>query len=267
MKAMSSPVSTAQSSKWVYLAVGVAVGLVFGFLLSGVLSTSSSPGSSTTSPPPAGVPATVSHTGVDTNATPVLTSPFDAPAGSLVLLFVSYINYEAGGGSPQLVTDSLGDPYTLLSTTGSALNHTESLFATTTASSDASLVATVAITGGATPQGGSVAAVDVSNANLGSIDSVSWNTGSGGTAAVTLTTSHSGDLFLFGAAGRGVSGPYSAGSGETLLDTGTADSGPFEDGTGYGTFTIMSSATTLPLSADLNQATFWDAIGIAIDPA
>jgi hypothetical protein len=50
----------------------------------------------------------------------------------------------------------------------------------------------------------------------------------------------------------------------TLLDTGTNTSGPFLDGTGYGTFTTTSSTTSVLLSADLNVATGWDAIGIAI---
>jgi hypothetical protein len=198
---------------------------------------------------------------------PVTTPSFSVTPGSLDLVFVSYINELAGGGSPQSVNDSLHDSYTLLATTGLTLNHTEALYAADVPTGSPDLTVSVTFGGGMAPQGGSVATVDVANTTLSAVDGVSWNTGLVGPANVTVATGHAGDLFLLGAAGRGVSGPYTAGAGETLLDTGTSTSGPFEDGTGYGTFSIASTSTDLTLSANLNVSTWWDAVGVAVSPA
>ena len=269
----SLPPRNNPNARTLLLVVGIAAAIIVeAFLVvavapsfSGGTSSTSPPASSRCSPPSFSVgPRVVSCAGVVENATPVSTLPVSVRAGSLSLLFVSYINFEDGGGAPSLITDSLGDSYSLLTTTGQALNHTEDLYAADIASSDASFVASVTWGGGKTPQGGSVAFVDVNNSTTTSVDGVGWNAGFGATASVNLSTSQSGNLFLFGSAGRGVSGPYSPGLGESLLDTGTATSGPFEDGTGYGTFAVASTARSVTLSANLNVATGWDAIGVAI---
>ena len=215
---------------------------------------------------PLGPPSLVAHAGAVNNLTTVATAPIDAAADSLVLAFVSYVNWEAGGGTPTSVVDSAGDTFTLLATTGDALNHSEDLYAAHLVQGDPTLVVSVTFGGGVTPQGGSVAVADVANATLATIDGISETTGTGGLANVTVTANHTGDLYLFGTAGRGVSAPYSPGLGMALLDTGTNTSGPFLDGTGYGTFTTTSSSTAAFLSATLNVATGWDAIGVAIDP-
>ena len=108
--------------------------------------------------------------------------------------------------------------------------------------------------------------VDVGNATLYTIDAVGETTGTGSYANLTLVANHTGDLYLYGTAGRGVSAPFSPGPGMTLLNTGTNTSGPYLDGTGYGSFMTTSAGTSAALSAELNVATGWDAIGVAIDP-
>lgn len=248
------PTSRTISRGMVVVVVAVAVAAVLGAIL--ILTPASSHAA----------PTIVSHTGIVTNSTPVVTSPIDASSGSLVLVFVSYINEEIGGGTIQEITDSLGDQYTLLTSTGGLLNHTESLYAAALTISDAALAVSVKISGGATPQGGSVAVVDVANANMSSVDGLGELTGLSGPATILFTAGHAGDLCLFGAAGRGFSGPYAPGPGMTLLDTGTADAGPFQDGVGYGTFSTTSQNTTVTMSATLNYPTYWEGIGIAIDP-
>lgn len=223
------------------------------------------PGSS--SPPPSGLPEIAGHAGTVSNATPVTVRLMSVAPGSLILLFVSYVNSEIGGGAPSVVTDSLGDSYYVVATTGFAFNHTEELLVAFPTAGDTALAISVTFSGGATPMGGSVDAVDVTNATLRSIDAVVASTGSSGPANVTLVSNHAGDLVLFGVAGRGVAGPFTPGPGMTLLDTGTATAGPFQDGVAYGTFNTTSTSTRVSLSADLNFPTYWEAIGIAIDPS
>jgi len=216
-------------------------------------------------PVPTTGPSIYSCVGTVGNETTTTTLPFNTTAGSLLLVFVSYCNVQIGGGFPSAISDSLGDSFALVTTTGGALNHTETLYATNISSASLNVTVSVTFIGGATPQGGSVAVIDVSKANLTSIDQSGWNTGVIGSANVTLTTSHPGDLFLLGAAGRGVSGPYGPGPNMALLDTGTATAGPFFDGIGYGTFETVSTDTTVNLSATLNYPTYWEAVGVAID--
>jgi len=286
---MSTPLSSERSLRLVYLVVGVGVGLVLGVVLPAALSLSSggstSPSNPTTGGPPApGGPGTApvnvtstcnppppdggiwvaSCNGVVSNGSPVRSLPFDAPSGSLILVFVSFVNFEIGGGSIESIGDSLGDTYVLAASTGLSLNHTEDLFAATSSAADPAEVVSVSFAAGAAPQGGSVAVVDVANATLASLDTNATAVGLVSPASVTVSATRPGDLFLLGAAGRGVAGPFGPGRDETLLDTGTATGGPFEDGVAYGTFEAASASTTVTLSADLNTSTFWEAIGVAI---
>jgi hypothetical protein len=205
------------------------------------------------------------HTGVVIDSTPVQTSPITVSQGALVVLFLSWVNFLAGGGGPTSITDTLNDNYVLSTSSGTAYNHTGAIYLTTAAGSDPSFVVTVLFAGGQATQGGSVAVAVVPGAGIGDVDGTGWAFGDGPVASVTLTTSHACDLVLLGTSGRGVSGPYAPGSGETLLDSGTATAGPFEDGIGYGTFSSVATGTSPSPSATLNTPTFWVAVGIAID--
>lgn len=268
---MSTPVTSEQNLRWVYLAVGGGIGLVIGLVLSGAFLGSPSRGGtfpSSACPPPTVVagPTVVSCSGIVGNSSSVTAPPVRALGGSLLFVFVSYVNFQIGGGAPTTIADSVGDSYFLLASTGYLLNHTESIYVTSLVSADPKLTVSVSFAGGVTPQGGSVAVVDVADATLSSIDTVSSNAGVAGPASVTVVAKHTGDLFLFGCAGREVSGPYTPGAGETLLDTGTADAGPFQDGVAYGTLESTSTNSVVILSANLNTPTYWEAIGVAIGP-
>lgn len=234
------------------IAVAVAVALVLWVVFTGP-SSSTTPG-----------PGVASHTGIVNSATPVQTSPISVASGSLVVLFLSWVNYLAGGGGPTTITDSLGDSYSYVTSSGLTYNHTEAVYVANLAAASSSFFVTVMFTGGDTAQGGSVSVVDVAHANETDIDGTNWAFNQGATASVTVVTTHTGDLVLLGAAGRGVSGPYSAVGGETLLDTGTATAGPFLDGVAYGTFATTESGGSASLSATLNTPTYWVAIGVAI---
>ena len=209
-------------------------------------------------------PEVVAHTGLVNNDTPVQTTPISVAQGSLLVLFLSWPNAIVGGGYPVSITDSLFDIYHLEVSTSYATNHTEAVYAASPALANSSLVVTVTFAAGATPMGGSVSVVDVSHANLSSIDGTYWDDGFGPTAGISVVANHTGDLVLFGAAGRGVSGPFTAGPGATLLDTGTGTSGPFQDGTGFGTLSAVASGTTIQITASLNVPTGWVATAVAI---
>lgn len=255
---MSIPAQPASQSRTAILVSGIAVAIAVALVLWIVLSPSSS---SSSSPPGYSI---VGHTGVVNNETPVQTSPISVVGGSLVVLFVSWVNVMAGGGGPTSISDSLGDAYTYVTSSGYAYNHTEAVYVADVIVASSSFVVTIPFTGGATAQGGSIAVVDVANASVTGIDGTVWVFGDGATATVGLTTNHTGDLVLLGAAGRGVSGPYAAVGDETLLDTGTATAGPFQDGVAYGTFSTTASGTSVELSASLSTPTYWVAVGVAI---
>lgn len=194
------------------------------------------------------------------------TPMFPVGANSLVYLFVGYVNTEIGGGNISSISDTLGDYYTLVVSTGFEQNHTESLYVSSVIPTSGTLDVTVAFTGGDTVMGGAVAAVDVV-ASSGSPEVDVFSTASGtwsGIASVTVTTNRPGDLLLFGVAGMGRDAPFTGTGNETLLDTGTNTSGPFYDGTGYGTFSEPEGTSSSQLSATLSTPAEWSAIGIGI---
>jgi hypothetical protein len=247
------------------IAIGVAVIVVVAAVL--VLAYWGSTSSSTGCPSSGCSPSlsVASFAGAVNNTPTIQPSPVRVPADSLVFVFVSYVNALVGGGEPQWVNDSVGDSYALVTTTALELNHTESLYVTAVAESVSSLTVSVTFIGGRTPQGGSVAVVVVAGAVDEAIDGERQSIGTGAVASVSLPTEHTGDLCVLGVAGRGVSAPFTAASGETLLNTGAGTSGPFEDGTGYGTFSTVGPTSSTVLSAHLNTPTGWDAIGVAVD--
>ncbi|HYA54027.1 MAG TPA: hypothetical protein VEG42_00295 [Thermoplasmata archaeon] len=256
------PTKLSRSPARTLLTVGAVAVALFLVLFVVVLATPSGPSSSSPPPSTSGV---LSHTGVANNDTPVTTAPISVTAGCLVVVFVGYVNYLAGGGSVASLGDSLSDSYTLVTSTGFAYNHTESVWVTETTVASTSFVVSALIDGGATPQGGSVAVVVFAHATVNSIDGANWATGDGALASVALPVNHSGDWVVSGFTGRGVSGPFSPGSSQSLLDTGTATGGPFQDGVAYGTFvSTIASAGVASVSASLNVPTYWVAIAVAI---
>lgn len=216
---------------------------------------------------PPGAPEVTGHTGVVSDQSTVTTPPVGAPSYDVVIVFVSYVNGEIGGGSLQVIQDSASDYYFLLDSTGYALNHTEDLYATSVATTQAALTVSVTFSGGATAQGGSVAVAVVANVNLSSIDALAENTGTSGMASVSMTAKHNSDLVLFGVAGRLYSGPYSAGPGELVLNSGGGTAGPYTDGIAYGIYESSSSSLAVTPTAGLNLTTYWEAIGLALTPA
>lgn len=255
---MAPPLRPETKTKLVYFALGFAAALVLSVVLIALpLAPSGSSASSSQ-------PSVVGHSAAVSNATTVTTPEFNVVSGSLILLFVSWVNVEAGGGMPSAIGDSLGDSYHEIASTNFIYNHTEALYAANMTSSASTDAAYVSFAGGQAPAGGSVASVDISHASLSSIEASAVQFGEGPTATVAVNATHSGSLFVLGVAGRGVSGPFTAGTSETLLDTGTGVGGPFEDGVGYGTFVISSTSSALVLSANLNTPTWWIAVGVSV---
>ena len=211
-------------------------------------------------------PTIHSHTGV-VNAGPSTTTPgIHVAKGSDLFVFVSYVDYLAGGGYVASIIDSSSNSYILLASTNADENHSESLYLAEDVSAAKSLTVTVAFTGGDTTMGGSVAVVDVVGAASSPIDVVYQESGYGMHAAVGVYTNHTHDLFLLGTAGRGAADPFTSGPHEHLLSNGTATSGPFQDGTGYATFYATHRTGSFALSAGLNAASAWNAIAVGILP-
>jgi hypothetical protein len=186
--------------------------------------------------------------------------------GSDLFVFVSYVDYLAGGGYVASISDSSSNSYTLLASTNADENHSESLYLATDVPAARSLTVTVSFTGGATTMGGSVAVVDVVGAASSPVDVVYQESGFGTHATVGVYTNQTNDLFLLGTSGRGLANPFTPGTHEHLLDNGTATSGPFTDGTGYATFSATQRTGSFALSAGLYATSAWNAIAVGILP-
>ena len=254
---MSTPPASAASGRRRLLVVLAAIVVVIIVVVVFVFGRFTSSTTST-------APTLYGHAGAVNNNTPVQAPPIPVASGSLIVVFLGWVNGLAAGGNTVSISDSLFDDYHLAVTSGLAYNHSEAVYVASPATASTSLVVSVQFEGGALRQGGSVAVIDVSNANLASVDGTNWSTGDGPTAIIALDTNHSGDLVLFGAAGRGVSGPFTAASGETLLDTGTGVSGPAQDGSAFGTFSAKANGSAIVLTAGLSVPTYWVTVAIAI---
>ncbi len=281
---MSLPGSSSNGSKILLVVVGIAVGMVLGLLLGAVIQPASNSGGSSTpvgsaasvhshtwavnsgSPPTGSIgPVSVySHTWA-VNSGPTTTTPsMSVLAGSVVFLFVGYVNGEIGGGYITSISDTAGDSYSIITSTGYAQNHTEDLYASEPVSQNTTLNVSVSFSGGVTTMGGSVAAVDVAGTGTPTVDGVYSESGVGGTSSVGVLTNTSNDLLLLGASGQWKDAPFTPATGETLLDTGGNTAGPFEDGMGFGTFSASEVGTSAVLSAQLNNSAVWNAIGLGI---
>jgi hypothetical protein len=192
------------------------------------------------------------------------TSPLSVTAGSSVLVFVGFVNGEIGGSDVAAITDTVGDRYSTVTSTGYAENHTEDLFVSPAIAANTTLTVSVTMGGGATTMGCAVAAVDVMGSGSLTLDGVSTASGDGGLASVDLTTGHANDFVLLGVSGQEKDAPFAGASGETLLDTAGNTTGPFDDGEGFGTFSATEVGKGTSLSATLANPAVWSAIGVGV---
>jgi hypothetical protein len=192
------------------------------------------------------------------------TGAFNVAAGSDVFVFVGYINARIGGGTISKITDSSGNVYRLLSTTGFADNHTQTLFMAKNVAAASALKVSVTFSGGATTQGGSVAAIDVTGQAGIPIDVKGTSHGAKDIGSVALDTGTSGDLFLVGVSGQAKIANVTAGNGEILLNTAGADAGPFTDGEGFGTMYTSGETGLFGLAFGLQNSAAWAAIAVGI---
>ena len=284
MVPVSLPGSSSNASKVLLVVVGIAVGMVLGLLLGAVIQpASSSGGGSTPASPTAsvyshtwavnsgstttgsvGAVSVYSHTWAISSGPTTTTPGVRVLEGSAVYVFVDYVNTEIGGGYVSSITDTAGDTYVLVSSTGYSQNHTEDLYVAEPVLQNTTLSVSVSFAGGATQMGGSVAVVDVAGSELPTVDGLNTETGVGQIASVEVQTNHSNDLLLLGVSGRWMDAPFAPATGETLLDTGGNTAGPFEDGVGFGTFSASETGMSAGLSAQLNNSALWDAIGVGI---
>ena len=195
------------------------------------------------------------------------TSPFSVAAGSSVFVFVGFVNAEIGGGEIGAITDTAGDSYFALSSTGFAENHSEELFVSEPIHAATTLAVSVTMTGGSTAMGCAVAAIDVVGSDSPAADGIVEQSADGAFASVTLTTGHANDLVLLGISGQQRDAPFAPTSGETLLDTTGNTTGPFEDGEGFGTFAAVETGNTISLSSTLANPAVWVAIAVGISEA
>jgi hypothetical protein len=195
-------------------------------------------------------------------ATPTMT----VVAQSEIYVFVGWVNSRAFGGSVASVTDSAGDAYSLVFSTGEVQNRTEALYAAGPLTQSTSLNVSATFAGGVTAMGGSVAAIDVVPESgtilidTSSVQSSGW----GGFASVNFSIPHLHDLLLFGVVGMGLAAPFAPGTVEATLDTGRNVTGPYDYDLGYATFSQVASGLTANLSAVLAAPAEWAAMGVAL---
>jgi hypothetical protein len=204
--------------------------------------------------------------GISTGPT-TTTGGLGAAAGSDILVFVGFSNAIIGGGSISSVTDSSGNSYKQIVTTGFENNHTESLFLAKDVPSASGLAVSVTFAGGATTQGGTVAAIDVVGLSNSPVDVKAKHSGVGSIASVALQTTSTSDLFLFGVSGQGKIANVTAGDHERLLNTSGGTVGPFTNGEGFGTFSTSGETGVFALAAGLAHAAAWNGIVVGLRPA
>jgi hypothetical protein len=185
-------------------------------------------------------------------------------SGSDLFVFVGYINSLIGGGTISSVSDSLGNTFVLIATTGFSENHTEAVYLASNLTASNRMTVTVAFSGGATTQGGSVAAIDVAGTSTSHVNLKAQHSGVGLVASIVTHTGHTGDLFLFGVSGQSKDANFTAGYHEHLLNTAGADAGPFTDGEGFGTFSETGPTGLFGMEAGLANSAVWDAVLIGI---
>ena len=215
--------------------------------------------------PSVGTVSVYSHAAIVTSGPTTTTPSVRVLAGSVVYLFVGYVNSLVGGGYPSNITDTLGDSYVAVTSTGVPENHTESLYETGPIVENVTLNVSVTFAGGATTMGGSVALVDVAaTSGVPTVDEFNTESGSGGIASVVINTAYVGDVLLFGVSGQQKDSPFVPGVNETLLDETNNTSGPFEDGESIGTFNATEVGSAALLSAVLAHPAVWNAIAVGL---
>jgi len=208
-------------------------------------------------------------------AGPTVTTPsISVPKGSDLFVFVGFVPSSAGGGSVASINDSSSDHFHQAYSTKERQNHTATLYVASNVKRSSVLQVSVMFTGGSTVFGGSVSVVDVVGA--AAQNPIAVRSGEGGRnllAYVALSTNQTNDLFLFGVDGNLKDGPFTAGAHERLVATGGNDSGPFQDGTSFGTFSSVGRTGTFLLYAFVNKLAdtipggpVWAAIGVGIQP-
>jgi len=219
---------------------------------------------STSGTGPGGVLAVYSNASAVSAGPTTSTPTFPVVIGSAVFVFVGYSNEIIGGGSVTSVTDSLGDTYSQVTSTGLEENHSEDLYVAEPIPANASLTVSVTFSTGATTLGGSVSAIDVNGTAIPFVDGSAADSGWGGPAYASFSTENANDLLLFGFSGQGKDTPFSPTSPATLINTGNGTSGPFTNGEGYATYAVTETGTSAQLSADLANPAVWNGIGVGL---
>jgi hypothetical protein len=193
------------------------------------------------------------------------TGKFSVAAGSDIFVFVGYINGLIGGGRVTAISDTAGNSYYLVASTGFADNHTQKLYIATDVAAASGLTVSVTFGHGDTVQGGSVAAIDVVGAAGGrTIDVQKMFHGTKDFGYAALDTSATGNLYLIGVSGQAKIANVTAGYHERLLNTAGADAGPFQDGEGFGTMWTSGETGVFAVGFGTQNAAVWSAIVVGI---
>jgi hypothetical protein len=287
MRGQSPP--SAHGGWIVAMVVAIAVSLIVGFAIGRILPASQSGPASTPGSGPGGVgcpacanytlncpaaanpnaqaPQIVAHTGTVAGGPTVSTNPINIVPGSVLLAFVGYVNPSIGGGQISSISDTAGDSFIDLATTAYAQNHSEDIFAADPAEGSTSSV-TVSFEDSAATIGGSIGVLDITGAGSPAVVGEGQASGPGPEVAATLGACQANDLFVLGVSGQGHILPFESVQGATLLDSGSADAGPWTDGVGFGTFEAVStngSAMDFSMTCG-NQASVWESIAVSINP-
>jgi hypothetical protein len=285
----TAPAPPSDAGTWVaFVVVILAVGVVIGFGIGRALPFGPSPGPSGGSgnsaptcdscegswlscpaigaPAGAAVPQIVAHTGTVAPGPSVTTSAIDASPGSLLLVFVGFVNPSIGGGLVLSISDSDGDSFTLQNSTGADQNHSEELYYTTT--QGGSVQVNVTFGDADVTIGGSVGVVDISGAATLAFAGFGQFSGPGGAVQTHLGACSASDLFLLGVSGQARMLPFVGVQGAELLDSGAADAGPWTDGIGFGTFSATAANGGLDFSVTCgSQAAVWESLVVSVSPS
>jgi hypothetical protein len=198
----------------------------------------------------------------------VTTPGINAPDGSAVYVFVGFANGVIGGGTVSSLSDNLGNTYSL-EATAVGNDHNEQLWVANSVRGGSSLTITATFTPSTAgwTYGGAIDVFDLVGAAAQSVDVVATNTGSGTATSVSLTTTHSMDVLLYGVDGRGVVYPIQPSQGATTVDSAVGTPGPLQDGLGFATLDeLQPAAGPVTLGATIGTSEPWAAIGVGVAP-
>jgi hypothetical protein len=217
--------------------------------------------------PVGSAPEIASHTGTVAPGPSVQTAGIPVVPQSLLLVFVGYVNPSIGGGEVASITDSAQDSFTELNSTGDLQNHSEDAY-WTTSSGGSSLQVTVSFEDQGATIGGSVAVLDITGSGSPTFIGLGQGSGPGPEVVATMGPCDPNDLFVLGVSGQAHILPFESVQGAQLLDSGSADAGPWTDGVVFGTFdeTSNGSAENFQMTCG-NEASVWESIALLINPA